>query len=315
MKISYGLAHQNFSDKNGYGYAAKMMLQSLGRTGHEGNFLDSTAPVQIWFSQPEYWTWHPGQYRIAYLPWESTGLPDGWADAMNEVDEVWTPSPVVAQWFEDAGVKVPIKVYQHGVDPCWGTYSRTWRPGSPFRVFHHGAEAKRKNADMVGKAFYEVFPEDSDGRLTFKMNLPGFHAKRIGRTHYLNERLELDDLVNLYIQQHVYVYPSYGEGFGLTPLQAVATGMPILITRGWAPYEQYLPDEYLIDSKLGPSPWPDLHPGEMWHPDYNDLVDKLTNIADDYRYHAEMALGVARRVKLRYDWETLTQRAFSHLNF
>lgn len=313
MKISYGIAHQDFSDKNGYGYAAKMMIRSLHRLGHDVEYLDATAPVQVWFGQPQFWTWHPNQYRIAYLPWESTGLPDGWADSMNEVDEVWTPSPIIATWFEEAGVKVPIKVYQHGIDPIWGAYERSWRPGKPFNVFHHGAESHRKNVDYVRKAFFEVFGESPDARLNFKMRMDGFNIKEAGRIKFINGQLELNDLIELYAEQHLMVYPSYGEGFGLTPLQAMGTAMPVLITKGWAPYEHLLGDDYLIKSELKPSPFPDVHPGYMWHPDYKDMLDKMEFIADNYRYHAQAALTIARRTHMLYDWEDHTRAAFAHL--
>lgn len=315
MKISYGMAHQDFTDKNGYGYAARMMIRSLQNINYEPVFLDSSAPVQIWFSQPEHWTWNPGQYRIAYLPWESTGLPDGWADAMNELDEVWTPSPIVASWFEDAGVKVPIKVYQHGLDPEWSAYQRSWRPGTEFNVFHHGAESHRKNVRMAKDAFFEVFKDAPDARLNLKMHLPSFQVTEGGRVRYLNTRIPIEELIQLYAEQHLMLYPSYGEGFGLTPLQAIGTAMPVLITGGWAPYEKLLGDDYLIKSTLKPSPFPDVHPGYMWHPDYKDMLDKIEFITDNYKYHAEQAIRIARRAHLVYDWDTLTRDAFDHLKF
>lgn len=314
MKISYGFAHQNFSDKNGFGYAARMMLRSLDNLGYTTNFLDASADVELWFAQPEYWKWSSDDnYRIAYLPWESTELPEGWTEALNSVDEVWTPSPVVAQWFEEAGIKVPVFVYQHGVDYVWATQKRKWSPGMDFNVFHHGAESLRKNASYATKAFFDVFGDAPKARLHMKSNLPGWNIPRAGRVRYHNERLELDDLIGLYHQQHVMLYPSFGEGFGLTPIQAMATGMPVLITRGWAPYEYLLPDWSLIDSSLDDSPYPDVHPGKMWIPNYDDMVDKLAFIADNYSLVSTVSCELAKNVKIDYSWDGHTRRAFTNL--
>ena len=40
--------------------------------------------------------------------------------------------------------------------------------------------------------------------------------------------MELDELIRLYHSSNVFVYPSYGEGFGLTLAEAMATGCPVV---------------------------------------------------------------------------------------
>ncbi len=44
----------------------------------------------------------------------------------------------------------------------------------------------------------------------------------------------------MYHQHDVMIYPTYGEGFGFIPFQALATGMPVISTHEWADYKKYL---------------------------------------------------------------------------
>jgi hypothetical protein len=126
MKISFGtrIASDDITGKNGYGYATQCMLASLNRLGYQVSDNDASADVEIWFDQPHHWNFSPGTYKIGYLPWESTKLMPGWAEIMNKCDEIWTPSPLIAKWFKEDGITVPIYVYEHGIDHIWQPVKR-----------------------------------------------------------------------------------------------------------------------------------------------------------------------------------------------
>ena len=47
--------------------------------------------------------------------------------------------------------------------------------------------------------------------------------------HYVNN-VNDDELVNLYNLAFVFLFPSYFEGFGLPPLEAMQTGLPVLVS-------------------------------------------------------------------------------------
>lgn len=312
MKISFNQTNSaNVRDNNGYGYAAKMCKDSLVELGHEVSWRDPSADVEINFIQPEHWHW-TGPYRIAYLPWESTGFRDGWVDSLNECDEVWTPSPVIAQWMVDAGVKKAPHIYQHGVEPVWSPKLRVVEPGQRWRVLHHGAEALRKGGNDAIKAFLATL-NDEPATLVLKMLMNQWAVHDTDHIHLLGKKVPLDELIEIYHGVHAMVYPSYGEGFGLAPLQALATGMPALITRGWAPYEYLLPDELLIDSHLIESPWQGHHPGKVFQPHQDDLQDKLKSMYENQQKLAEWAFENAPVVHKDYNWKDLTEKAFAHL--
>lgn len=311
MKVSF---NQTTSDKvrntNGYGYAAEQCKNSLVKLGHEVNWRDSTADVEINFIQPEHWHW-TGPYRIAYLPWESTGLRKSWVKKLNSCDEVWTPSPLIAEWFVDAGVTKDVKVYQHGVESRWLPYARP--VDDRFRILHHGAEALRKGGNEIIRAFMATLWEE-DATLVMKMILQQFNLHDTDHVHINKARLSIDKLVALYHSCHLFAYPSWGEGFGLCPLQAMSTGMPVLITEGWAPYAYMLPETSFIKSTLVESPWQHHHPGKMFKPDGDDLRDKLRWHYDHREYASHVAYGLTEWVRKEYNWDTLTEQAFAHLS-
>jgi glycosyltransferase involved in cell wall biosynthesis len=312
MKVSFNQTlSPNVKDNNGYGYAAKMCKESLISLGHEVSWRDSAADVEINFIQPEQWYWS-GPYRIAYLPWESTELRPGWVESLNSCDEVWTPSPVVAQWMRDAGVTKDVRVYQHGVDGIWTPQKREFTSGR-WMILHHGAEALRKGGNDAIEAFLATL-SDEPATLVMKMLLNSWAVHDTKHIKLFGKKVPIEELVQIYHDCHAMVYPSYGEGFSLVPLQAMATGMPVLVTRGWAPYEYLIPDDLLIDSHLIDSPWPDHHPGKVFKPHQDDLQEKMRSLYDNYDKWAESAYELASIVHRDYNWKNLTEQAFAHLN-
>lgn len=322
-KINFHQIYEKTNKHNGYGQARACIEQSLTSLGHEVTFMDDTADIDINFIQPNLAVWSKAPYRILYWPWESTLLRQEWIQAANNVDEVWTTSEWNKQIFEDNGIKTPVKVFKHGVEKIWTPKRRQWSEG-PLEFFHHGAEALRKGGNETVYLMMTEFYE-RNARLTMKMALKGFKHDDTDKMRVRSEILSVDDLVRMYQDHHAMLYPSWGEGFGLSPLQFMATGGPVVITKGWAPYEDLIPEELLVNTTLTTSPtgaddwphtsedWTRIHPGKMWQPDMDDYRDKALHLYDNYNYYAELFFNLTETVKNEYDWDTLTEQAFAHL--
>lgn len=304
---------QTIAGSNGYGYATKCMLRSWDNLGFDWGTNESTADIGIVFDQPPYAEFYPGQYKILFHPWESTLLLPGWAEIMNECDEIWTPSPLIADWYTRyAGVKVPVYVYEHGIESEWKTLSRP--TPEIVKFLHVGAEASRKGGWDTVRAFRAAFPYRDDVELTMKMIDSGWNGiNRLGRVNYVDKKCSFGELQDFFYDSHVYVYPSAGEGFGFTPLQAMTTGMPTITVPAWAPYEQFLDDRLNVSSKMVTSSWPKIHPGKVFRPDFDDLVEKMRFAADNFEeLHAD-AIARTDDIRKYYDWDRLTEEAFSAL--
>lgn len=314
MKISHGTRIiTDIAEHNGYGYATKGMLESLERLGYQVSRNDSSADVEIWFDQPHHWNFSKGTYKIGYHPWESTKLKEGWADIMNQCDEIWTPSALIADWYvKYAGIKVPVYVYEHGIEHIWTPKERVVEDKVKF--LHVGAEATRKGGWSVVRLFRSAFPNRDDVELNMKMiNSNWNQLSSVGKVRYLNKKYTFSQLQDLFYSNHVYVYPSWGEGFGLTPLQAMASGMPTICTAEWAPYKEFLDERLAVGSTLVKSSWEEIHPGYMLRPNFDEIVDMMRFTADNYDDASGFAMSQTEGIHKKYDWDTITAKVFGDL--
>jgi glycosyltransferase involved in cell wall biosynthesis len=332
--MRFSLLTNSLNPNHGYGVVAAKIKESLEALGHEVTLADPAALVEIAFCQPSEWSWSSeDSYKIGYTPWESTRFPASWTTEMFEsADEVWTTSPWCKTVFEKNGLR-NVRVYQHGVDAF--AWRRSWRrPGRKIKFLHVGEPAPRKGGQLVFDTFSEVFGDRDDVHLTIKShdqhNIGGIDNFCIDREGYLRinptaklpenvtlitDEYDNDALVKLYHDHDVLVYPSFGEGFGLIPLQAMVSGLPVICPPGWAPYADLLAGSLSLPARLVPSPWPDVHPGNMYRPSAEHLAEMMELCADRAMYHWLAAGAYARsfEVEARHDWLTLTRDAFNHI--
>lgn len=308
----------------GFGYASINIIKSLQSLGHEVLFQHPSAPVAMAFCHPQYYEFSPRQYTIGYSPWESSIIPNYWLPGLNSVDEVWVTSEIVKEWMLEAGVKKDIHVYHHGIEHIWTPKRR--KVNDVMRFLHHGEPAPRKGGDMALKAFRAAFGDRKDVMLTIKANtysdlrvkdrrgsIIGNPDQVYGNVTVNLDNLPIGELINLYHRHHAMVYPSYGEGFGFIALQALATGMPTVCTEAWAPYAKCILPKLRLSSKLVTSPWPEMHPGMAFQPDFDQLVETYRYIADNYDTVSKQAYNRAPIVHDAYDWNNLTKNAFAHI--
>lgn len=313
MKISHGTRVKDISGHNGYGYATQGMLNSLESLGYQVEQNDSSADVEIWFDQPHHWKFSKGTYKIGYHPWESTQLLPGWEEIMNKCDEIWTPSPLIADWYARyMNIRVPIYVYEHGIDHIWSPQERG--KNDKIRFLHVGAEATRKGGWDVVRLFRAAFPNRDDVQLTMKMiNSRWNGLNGLGKVTYINKMYTFKEQHQLFYDHDAYVYPSAGEGFGLTPLQAMASGMPTICTEEWAPYKEFFDPRLAVGSRLVKSSWEEIHPGMILRPNKDEIVDKMRLVADNFDSVSEFAMKQTAGIHKKYDWDTITAKVFGDL--
>ena len=348
MRVSLHTDYGIFTERQGFWYAAKHITETLNELGIPVSFNDPTADVMFNFCQPQDYVHYDGQYTIGYTPWESTGMtgpsfaqkaPNGiagmsigyqdeskplelWPQMINETcDEFWTTNHLGMRWFREGGVDLPGLVYPHGIDHALAPVKRGMK--GPITFLHIGEPAPRKGGQMVFEAFKELFADDPNYRLIIKGHGSSLvrdydQAKMVRRpddlinnVHVITRDMELSELQGLYASAHCLVYPSWGEGFGFIPLQALGTGLPTIMTTDWCDYA--LPGTLRVKTNLVESPWQDIHPGKMFEPDYDSLKHQMREFAENRVYYTHLTHTMAPYIHEENDWKTLTQTAFKNL--
>lgn len=324
MKISYSTPIVNLTSSNGYGYAGRNIVDSLKRLGHDVPFQDSKAPFQLNFSQPEYFKLHRNQYQISYTPWESTIIPKRWKPFLDAVDEIWTTSDWCANVFEDNGYK-DIKVYPHGIEKIWTPKKR--EDDGVIKFLHIGEPAPRKGGQVAVDAFVDLFANNPKYSLTLKVykhnttrvynnylekEIIGVPYEVYDNIHMIDSVLNEEQLLKLYHDHDVLIYPSYGEGFGFIPLQSLATGMPTICIKNWAHYKKYL-GPLQLEGDLIDSPWQHPHEGKVYFPDLFDLKNQMLEVANNFSAYSGYYYAQSTKILEEYDWDRLTKNSFDQV--
>ena len=328
MNISLFTVRAGLNPAVGFGYAAQHIVKSLTSLGHICTYANPKADLQINFTQPSLYKLHKSQYQIGYTPWESTGMIDEWREKMNLCDEVWATSDWVAEVFKNNGVTKPIYVYNHGIEEAWVPKKRILKDGKPFKFLHIGEPAPRKGGQMVVDAFIKLFGNNPDYELTIKahnsntirvydkdgnLTLPHMLYKNI---KLITEEYSIEKLIKLHYEHHCLIYPSWGEGFGFIPLQALASGMPVISTYQWAQYKKYIGPLSLKATLTGeslPKAVGDAHNGLMYKPNADHLEDLMIDVTSNYKAYFGYYYAQSTKIHEEYNWIELTRKAFKHL--
>ena len=260
------------------------------------------------------------------VPWEYGRLPRAWLEPMlTTVDEVWCYSRSVLRAFVASGVpEARLALVPPGVDP------EHFRPGVPplslptdkrVKLLFLGGTIPRRGFDVLLDAYCRAFGRADDVCLVVKdLGASSFYAAsppgngcavrtdaRAPEVIYWSADLSADELPRLYAACDALVLPYRGEGFGLPVLEAMACGVPVVVTAG-GPTDEFVPAtacwrvparlRYFADESVGGQPTV----GRPWwlEPDPDVLVSALREVVAGADERARRG-GAARRA-LGWTW-------------
>lgn len=183
-----------------------------------------------------------GRYNIAIWYWELPTLRPEWWALMDNFHAFWAPTPFIARALRQLTSK-PVWLV-----PPYLSYLakfRAHRSASSATArfvycFDANSIVERKNPGVLLEAFLKAFPARSAARLTFKMTYPNRQlpdVERIYATARDHANIEIIDRILSDAELHqliasatAYVSPHRSEGLGLTVIEAMAFGTPVIGT-------------------------------------------------------------------------------------
>lgn len=273
---------------------------------------------------------------VLIQPWEFGRIPVSWVEPIrHDVDEVWVPSRYVKGCYLDSGIP-PEKVW---VVPN-GVRTDRFGPTAPplrlaterrFRFLFVGGAIPRKGIDVLLRAYLRAFRRDDDVCLVIK----GFGERTLyqGQTlsdeirrlqrHprapeilFLSEDLPARDVAGLYTACDCLVHPYRGEGFGLPVLEAMACGLPVIVTRGGAC------DDFCAEDRVFYIPaerrevrfeLPTAGPPWLLEPDGEALVARMRWVVANASEAREVGRRARDHAHQHMSWSAAADRALQRL--
>jgi glycosyltransferase involved in cell wall biosynthesis len=280
--------------------------------------LDLRAP-QVVYAPGDRFSKNSGAYRVGFTMHEVDRLPRAWVEQANQLDEIWTPTAWGAGVFAESGVTRPIFVVPLGVDPVRMSPGpgRTRLAGRTvfLSVFEWGA---RKGWDLLLRAYRAAFRPSDPVLLVLKVDsrAPGASpAREIAAllpepsppvALLYNQALAPERLAELYHSADCFVLPTRGEGWGMPALEAMACGVPAIVTAWSGPSAFVTPENGYPLPISGLAPADERNPyyrGARWaEPDEAALVELLRRAAGHPEERREKGRRAAEDA-LRWSWD------------
>lgn len=198
--------------------------------------------------------------RIANTMCESDKVSQDWPAKLNAMHHIIVPNEFCKQTFINSGVKQDITVIPHGVDTDRFKYfDRPKTDIFTFGILGYLDANDRKGAFDVIRAFASEFDPVEPVELLIHSSDPMFSYYRNftdSRIHVDTRQLSFEQVNLFYGNLNCFVFPSKAEGVGYPPREAMATGLPVILTNWSGLSDIALPNiSYPINpAKLEPRP-------------------------------------------------------------
>ena len=291
-----------------------------------------------------------GKFNVIFTMWEFLDLPDSYIEGINKADLIIVPCSFCKDLFKkytDKPVEVcwegvDPEIYRYHERKPTVPFRFLWvgapNPRKGYNLILESVKIIEQlgNVEMyikttvprmnwiqtlvnVWKKRHEIFSSKarrmSFWRMLARIPTPQIADKvtRYGKHKNIifdTRKLPLADLLELYNSAHCFILPSYGEGWGLTLCEAMATGAPCIATShtGTADF---------FDEKVGYVIAHDIRTQEMgnyklttsgYAPDTRSMLDQMFTVIRDYPKALKKGRAASKRVLQDFTWDRSAQR-------
>lgn len=270
-----------------------------------------------------------GKKNVLFSMWESADFPEAHRPYLWNADHLIVPTQFCYDIFRKH-VGCDIEIIPLGVEHENFPYKkRTWATGESFQWLIVGSPSARKGYDVIEAVWNKKFYGREDCHLYCKLTtadyepavgralLDGYTQHSPGVVWKDNivldfRKLHVKDLAETYHRSHGFVFPTAAEGFGLTLIEAMSTGLPCIVTKysgvldftssetvkyvSWQPYNNRYATidglETVLNSALASIP---------------DTIEAMESIMRDYRRALQMGKRASRSIQ-HLTWESTGRR-------
>ena len=231
--------------------------------------------------------------RYGYWAYELPRAPARWRRDAALVDEVWAPSRYTADAL--AGAAAPVRVVPHPLvleDYAKVQPAPRGRAFQGVGVFDFNSSLARKNPRGAIAAWARAFGGDPDCELTLKTQnggafpdaLAALRSATPANVRVIDEVWPYAQVQGLIAGADVLVSLHRAEGFGLTPAEAMAMGVPVLAT-AWSGVLDFMDETCAAMVPFTPTPVVDpqgVYRGQSWaEPDVDAAAQALVRLRGD----------------------------------
>lgn len=183
-------------------------------------------------------------FKIAYSMIESDAIPSFWTEILNKYyDIVVVPDKWLVNVYKNSGVNIPIFVLPLGIYLPEKINPTDVSSNKPLIFGMTGGFWERKNHIKTMKCFQNIFKDSNQVKLLVHGRFGSYKEKvmeaykQIGspkNIELVTEMLPTDQYNSLMNSIDVYVFLSKGEGYSITPREAIYLGKPVILSKNTA---------------------------------------------------------------------------------
>jgi len=284
-----------------------------------------------WGDQTSHLRGMPG-FKIVYVIWETTKLPDSWLEPLREADRYWVPCHQAKDMMIQNGFAADvIDVVPLGMDVSVFHPRVTPEPSiaalEGFKFIHVGRWQHRKGTTDLLRAFDAEFAGDPGARLILSCANPkrpdiniaaelrAMNLSCLDQLTFLGDGIDNQRMAGVLAAADAGVFPTRSDPWGLPISEAMACGLPVIATHYSGPADFMTTDTgYPLSWVLAPCPWMPVTMADgdygMWsEPDFNELRRLMRRIYENRDEARAVGARAAVHIAENWTWDGAAEKA------